>query len=68
MKDDFGSKGRDRTVIPARDMFARLRKQNQARAEARRYLETARRTALERQLVRRILNRERDGPDLHPVD
>lgn len=68
MKDNSGNNRRDRAVIPAQDVFARLRKQNQARAEARRFLEAARRTALERQLVRRVLNPDRDRPRLHPVD
>lgn len=63
-----GRRGRDCAVIPARDIFERLRKKNRARAEARRYLEAARRAALERQLVRRILNRDSDESGIHPVD
>jgi hypothetical protein len=62
-----GKKGQDSGVILGLDVFRRLKKQNEARARARRYLENVRRRSLERQLVKRILNRDRQRPDLHIV-
>lgn len=62
-----GEKGRDSGVILGLDVFRRLKKQNEARARARRYLENVRRRSLERQLVKRILNKDRQRPDLHIV-
>lgn len=63
MRDDSdkpATGGKGAIVIPASDIFERLKKQNAARAEARRYFEATRRIALQRRLVLRILNRDRD--------
>lgn len=60
--------GQGGAVILGRDIFAKRLKQNQARAQARRYFEATRRAAIQRQLVLRLLNRERAGPEPHSED
>jgi hypothetical protein len=55
-------------VILGEAVFRRLSMQNAARAEARRYLEAARRTALQRRLVMRILRHRNPPPGLHSVE
>lgn len=67
-KSSNGNSGQDGSVIFCQDVFTRLRKQNAARAQARRYFETTRRTAIQRRLVLRVLNRDRETPGLHSVD
>ena len=54
-------------VILGAAVFRRLRKQHAARAQARRYFVTARKTALQRRLLMRMLKPERKTTRLHIV-
>lgn len=66
--DNTGAGAQRSAVILGRDEFTRRSRQVEARAQARRYFEFMRRAAIRRQLVHRLLNRDRQAPDLHSRD
>ena len=68
ISDKHEKNRRGPAVILGEVEFRRLRIQNEARAQARRYFETMRRTAIQREVVLRILNRDKEGPGLHIVE
>ncbi|NNJ93343.1 MAG: hypothetical protein HKP57_01175 [Halobacteria archaeon] len=68
MADDTPDQSRQKSaVILGRPAFEQLRKQVAAQARARRLARAARKMALRKQLVTRILNKDRERPYLRVI-